>query len=135
MSEGHALRVFQCQDRRAVTLLSDGLIIYHEPFRKILPCAGPRRLKVNLHPDEPGPMYRHRDMLNDAAQGHDRVPPTQRLEDPLSHTNKPSNAALAPPMPGKKFCQTVIDQGTAQELCMPQSDGTSQSYRCDTIGC
>ena len=90
-------------------------------------------MTVNLEPDQPGPMHRNRDMLNDPTLGHDRVPPTQRLEDPVQRSLAAQvdndTVGSSDATDSKKYYETVLDRRSASELRVPRANGSSQSYR------
>jgi hypothetical protein len=103
------------------------------PVQRLDATTGARWMTVNLQPDVAGPMHRNRALLVDATKGYNRVPPTQRLEDPIKQSMKTQvdNRALcgSTAIDNKKYYETVIDSSIATELKLPRQDGSTQAYK------
>eukprot|EP00892_Ulva_mutabilis_P005762 jgi/Ulvmu1/3558/UM166_0012.1 len=109
----------------------------HKPLSEVWPPVvktqdARDRIYVNLQPDHRGPMHRHSAMLSTVETGHNRAPPSQRLED-CTHT-RPSAYAVVEPIPpyapeGRKYYAAIIGKKTASELRLPQKSGCSASYK------
>lgn len=75
-------------------------------------------------------MQRNRETLSGPV--HDRTPPTQRLADPAIRADKGGQGSASGPDEtgdSQRFYATVLDKSSTQQLRLPKTDGTSQSYR------